>query len=96
MSPRAQPVVRTCIGCRQRVEVDAAANVARLVIGKDHTLAVSAGSNGRGVWVHVDGSCLERGLTTKALARGFRRDVSTLVVPTDLSRSLYKISTPPS
>ena len=87
MSPRAQPVVRTCIGCRQRVDVDAAANVARLVIGKDHTLAVSAGSNGRGVW--VDGPCLERGLTTKALARGFRRDVSTLVLPTDLSRSLY-------
>jgi uncharacterized protein len=68
---RVRPV-RTCVGCRARVEKG---DLLRIVRSPTGTVGIdSTGSApGRGAYVHPDPSCMESALRKGAVARALRR-----------------------
>jgi hypothetical protein len=64
--------IRTCVGCRARVEQSALVRVVADPVGR---LKVDRARReaGRGAWVHAARSCVEAALRGGGFARSFRR-----------------------
>lgn len=87
---RVGPVVRTCIGCRERVE---ASTLVRLVAVRESTTLVvtpdlGRSLPGRGAHLHPTDRCLELATRRKAWGRAFRTGG-----PFDLTK-MYDLAAP--
>jgi len=72
--------IRTCLGCRRARDQR---ELLRIAASTSGALCVSRDALGRGAWLCVDSrSCIERGVTRRALVRALRVDVTDAAVNT--------------